>query len=77
MCKVELKKDERVFLITMSGSITEKYIGEVKENIKEINPIQYNIVVDSRSLNINEYYIVGKMMEMINEIPFKHVKILC
>lgn len=83
MCNLELKTNEKTFLITMSGLITEAesldYIVELEKNIKNINPDQYNIIVDSRKLNTAQYLfdMVAIIMEMITSTPFKHIKVLC
>ena len=52
MYTMELKTN--LLIITMSGVMTKEegisYIEELKKNIKDISPIDYNIVVDSRKL---------------------------
>lgn len=51
---MELKKNEKIFLITISGLMTEKdsvsYIEELEKNISYIDPRQYSIIVDTREL---------------------------
>lgn len=78
MYKMEIKTNEKVFLITMSGLMTEKesvsYIEELEKNIKAINPTQYSIVVDTRELKTTSQQLIGLMeqaMELITNTIFK------
>lgn len=83
MCNLEIKQTEKIFLVTMSGSMTGKesleYIEELEKKIKSINPVKYNIVVDSRKLKTSQHSfgIVGKVMELISSTPFNHITVLC
>lgn len=76
MYTIELKTN--LLLITMSGVMTQEesisYIEELKKNIKEISPIDYNIVVDSRKLKkisqeLSESW--EQTISLINSTPFK------
>lgn len=67
-----------LLLVTMSGFMTQEesrlYIEELKKNIKNINPIEYNIVVDLRKLkNPSQELVLGseQCMLLINSTPFK------
>ena len=78
MYKMELKTNEKIFLITIGGFMTEEesisFIAEMKKNIKNINPTQYNIVVDSRELKTSSPQLVGLMeeaMTLLTTTPFK------
>ena len=83
MFSLEIKTKEKMFLLTMSEltpvkeSLALEYKIELKKSIKSIDPIHYNIVVDSRKLSSTQYSIVGEIMQLINEVPFKHIKVLC
>lgn len=76
MYTMELKTN--LLLITMSGFITQEegisYIDELKKNIKNICPTEYNIVIDSRKLkNSTEESRASReqVMSIINITPFK------
>ena len=78
MYKMELKTSEKVLLINMSGFMTRtESLGCVKElenKIKEVNPTQYNIVVDADGLKTSSPELVGHMekaLDMISNTPFK------
>lgn len=78
MYKMEVKTNERILLITMSGLMTEKeslaYIEELNKNIKRINPTQYSMVVDTRELKASPQNLINLMeqaMELITTTPFK------
>jgi len=76
MYTMELKTN--LFLITMSGFMTQEesilYIEELNKNIKNISPIEYNIVVDLRKLkNSSQELVWGREQSilLINSTPFK------
>lgn len=78
MYKMELKNNEKVFLITMGGFMTEKesidYIEELGKVIKTIDPAKYSIVIDSRELKTSSQQLIGyieQAMELITNTPFK------
>lgn len=78
MYTMEIKSKERIFLITMSGFMTEEeslaYIKEYKEKIKSINSSEYNIVVDGKELKTTSQKLIGLIQEAQNLIantPFK------
>ena len=62
MYTMELKTN--LLLVTMSGFMTQEesisYVEELKKNIKNISPIEYNIVVDLRKLkNPSQELVLG------------------
>lgn len=76
MYTMELKTN--LLIITMSGVMTKEegisYIEELKKNIKDISPIDYNIVVDSRKLKkISEELRESRKqaISLIASTPFK------
>lgn len=78
MYKMELKTNDKIFLITISGMMTEKesisYIEELKKNIRSINPVQYSIVIDSQELKTSPQGLIGlieEAMSLIVNTPFK------
>lgn len=78
MYTMELKENEKVFLITMSGLMTEEesrsYIDEFKKKIKTMNTHKYNIVVDAKELKTSPQELTGLMeqaMDLITNTPFK------
>ena len=76
MYTMELKTN--LLLVTMSGFMTQEesisYVEELKKNIKNISPIEYNIVVDLRKLkNPSQELVLGteQSILLINSTPFK------
>jgi hypothetical protein len=76
---MELKTDEKIFLITMEGFLTLNesisYIGELRKNIRKFNPSKYSLVIDAKELKASPQRSIGMMeeaMKIITTIPFKN-----
>lgn len=80
MYKIELKENEKVFLVTMSGLMKKTeimaYINEFKKRIKSFDLDQYNIVLNIKELEAfsQDFDLIDLMEQavmLIIKAPFK------
>lgn len=78
MYKLEIKSNEKVFLITMGGLISKQegkqYLVELIEKLKTFNTSQYYLVVDTQELKASTQDSVDNIknyIELLITTPFK------
>jgi hypothetical protein len=78
MYKMELKTNEKVFLITMSGFFSKeesnKYLIDLSNKLKTFNKSEYHVVIDTQELKASAQDCLDQIkrgIEIITATPFK------
>jgi hypothetical protein len=78
MYKMELKTNEKIFFITMSGFFSKeegnKYLMDLPNKLKTFNNSDYNVVIDTQELKASSQDCVDQIkkgIELIVSAPFK------
>lgn len=78
MYKIELKRNEKIFMVTMSGFVSKdegnNFISELSNQLTKFNNSEYIIVIDTQNLNASAQECVNQIKEGIDIIvkaPFK------